>query len=310
MKKRLYVLPLAFISILGLAGCSFIPGLNGLSRRTNNASKPRYYDPEPIIDNQIGEVTYGIYPQTRVLDDDLIDDLTKLKSPTINDWYLYNGEYYAKMVGQYTDTTDSETYWSKNFANGEELVPGQLYWFKCEPVLWDIQEYNDGVYTLLSRYSLNTHIYDDDDNNYADSDIRVWLNGEFCDALFSFTNTKYLLESSVDNSADQTDSESADLACQNTDDKVYIPSYKDVGGDGYVRGTFTADITDYAFATGAYKDPNSDNASYWLRSPSKANYAGRTKAAAHFIYYNGYLDKWDVDATDVAIRPMIKIELD
>lgn len=308
MKKRYILVPLAFASLFGLVGCSFMPGLNGFAGRNKSAISPSDIDSDPIIDEAEGTVTYGTYPQSRVLDDNLIDNLNKIKAPTINDWYYYNGDYYAKLVGQYTDTTDSEMSWSKKFANGEVLEPGQLYWFKCEPVIWEIQKTDGDTYTLLSRYLLNTHIYDDDDNNYEESEIRAWLNGEFFETLFSFSDARYVLETSVDNSASQTDRESADLACDDTYDKVYIPSYKDVGGDSYVSGTMTADITDYAFATGAYKDPSSENASYWLRSPSKNNYSGRTKAAAHFMYYSGYLDKWDVDATDVAIRPMINIK--
>ena len=121
-------------------------------------------------------VSYGLYPQTKVTDNNIIKELDKLSEPTR--YYQYNGKYYALR------------------ATGEE----NRSWFECEPISWEVLETskngNIETYKLLSRKLLFTYCYYDGTsnrtidgktiypNNYKYSDIRKWLNEDFFEKTF------------------------------------------------------------------------------------------------------------------------------
>lgn len=312
MKKA--VLLFLFPFVLSISGCNILPPqINPISGDSVNQSDVVKGElPKTDLINK--KVTFGIYPQIKINDTNLIESLSNKATYISDDLYKYNDEYYAKTIGKLTDTKDV-TGWSKNFSDDEQIVVGKTYWFKCAPIIWNIFKEEADRYILMTEKIIDVSIFDERSNNYQQSRVREWLNNGFYNVAFLNSNESYILTSEVDNSASQTDANSASLACENTHDKVYLPSYQDTGGDANVRGKggssilpeYLAVLTDYAFCKGAYKIPSNSSGFYWLRSPSNAN---NNEQAVVDSWYNlhGQNCNWDINVHDIGVRPMIAIK--
>ena len=255
----------------------------------------------PLIDLDSNTVTYGLYPQTYVSDSSITSILENLEPSSINNWVLYDGNYYVKEIAS---TYNSESY---KFNNGTSISNGNSYWFRCDPIVWDILRSNNGEYFLLSKVLLDNHNYYNnyndrtiDDkivyaNNYENSDIRSWLNGEFYNKAFALNNA--FIKTS---------------ALEKTYDKVYLPSYQDYLEFDYgfdvnnnVSSTRECKTTDYARATGSWSSSDSklkNNGTYWTRTPSNEYYY-----CAMNVNSGGYISAYAVDGTSHSVRPCISI---
>lgn len=298
----------------------------------------RYIAPtssSPIIngDGETGDtVTYGIYPQTVLTDEELVSNLDNNATKQTNGWFLYRGEYYAKVSAI---PYDSDYY----FDNCTKIVDGATYWFKCEPISWTIltNDYVDADgkhvgYYLLSDVLLDAHCYYDYSsadyeseeyrtnngvrhNNYEYSDIRSWLNDEFYNSAFAFGKS-HIQTTAVDNSASTTDSNANPYVCDNTQDNVFLPSYKDYLNSSYGFSTDThpdgarcCKLTDWAKARGAdysHEEDENDYSDYWTRSPSSGDYD-----AASGVDYSGWVKPswWAVAQACVCVRPALSIKI-
>lgn len=275
-------------------------------------------------------VTYGLYPQKNVNDEPLLTALDTLDDSAkgSNGWYLYENEYYAKLSAS-PDSLSSE------FDNGTKIKDGATYWFKCEPITWDILQNGDGGYYLLSSVLLDAHCYHASTseetingetihpNNYEHSSIREWLNGDFYDTAFALGDS-YIQTTAVDNSASTTDSSSNPYSCNDTEDKVFLPSYQDYLNSNY--GFSTSDdssttrecnTTDWARARGALYttsslDPYQYNGCYWTRSPysDDSDYVWCVFANGDLYVYL-YLDDNPIEITyaGYSVRPAIAIKI-
>ncbi len=252
----------------------------------------------PALSEDGKSLTYGLYPQTRVVDEALVSALDALDAPESNGWYLYDGEYYAKQTAKPYKYIDNPV-----FDDGTTIVSGTSYWFLCEPIAWDVLSNSDGSYYVVSDALLDAHCYNYTEgsrtvsgstvygNNYEYSEIRAWLNGYdgsgygvsdfsgagFLDAAFSL-GSSYIETTEVDNSAATTNSNTNKYACENTFDRVFLPSYRDyLNADyGFSTSRSVFDLarrcrtTDFARARGAYYSTDSSylyNGHYWTRSP-------------------------------------------
>ncbi|MCQ2815333.1 MAG: InlB B-repeat-containing protein [Bacilli bacterium] len=248
----------------------------------------------PTISEDGKTIMYGLYPQTNISDNVLISKLNELKTPEENGWYLYDDEYYAKTLAKPNDS-------SYVFNNGNKIVKDNTYWFKCEPIKWNILSNNDGTYFLLSSVLLDAHKYDGSSNNYMNSEIRSWLNSDFYSSAFNLENS-HILTTLVDNSAETTGHTPNQYACNNTNDKIFLPSYLDYTNSSY-KFSNACKTTDWARAKGAYYSKSSSylyNGSYWTRSPyySQKNYA-------RSVFSNGNLDYNNVDYANYGVRPAL-----
>lgn len=122
----------------------------------------------PIKDVNSGLVKYnyvylGIYPQTEVVEADLIDELTDAD---------YNADDIAVI--------DNISY--KRIAASE----GVYTYFTLEPIKWRILE-NDGTnLTLQSAQILDCRQFHEQNNmSYENCSLRSWLNADFINAAFS-----------------------------------------------------------------------------------------------------------------------------
>lgn len=244
----------------------------------------------------------GEYPFSYVLDDDLIFALNKLyeKYNWYKDdeditnyvdqqgYYIYNGEKYKR-------NNDS------GYINGK-----WYYWQKVEPVKWRYLS-TDGMgnFEFVAYNALERHVwngsrenYDDGSyaNNYAKSDIRLWLNNDFLNEVFYYDQSK-LVSTFVDNSINTIcDSSSyydySKYVCKDTSDKVYLLSYQDVNNEkiGFSETIYSNDSKIVYNASGEKVD-------WWLRSPSYASYlveyidydAGKINYGNSWVTNNAYV---------------------
>lgn len=248
----------------------------------------------PVLSSDKKTITYGLYPQTVVIDPNTIIALNSLTTPESNGWYLYENEYYAKLKAK-----PFESYYV--FNNGIKIMKGGTYWFKCEPIKWIVLSNNNGEYFILSSVLLDAHCYDaSDSNNYKDSDIRAWLNNEFYNSAFSLNNT-YINATVVDNSAATTDRLFNPFACGNTKDKVFLLSYQDYTfTSGKLRERKT---TDYARANGICYNSD-DFGNYWTRSPMSFCYSGAWPISQNGLVRFGFR----VSLTWLGVRPCLNIK--
>ncbi len=231
-------------------------------------------------------VTYGMYPQSEVEDASTLASLGALASPEDNGWYLLDGEYYAKESGS---------------------------WFAVEPIKWWVLERSGEECLLLSDVLLDAHRYNINyegrmngryASNYANSEVRTWLNADFYGAAFALGDS-YSVISTVDNSAATTESPSNPYACENTSDRVFLLSYEDYSNASYgfpYSSSRQCSPTDYAVAKGAYKESSNGNGCYWTRSPY-----------SHISYFACYVGSFgdrfsdSVSYGDRCVRPSIRI---
>ena len=272
----------------------------------------------PTLSEDGKTVTYGLYPQTNVNDSTLISSLKSLAKREENGWYLYEGDYYANISARPYNS-------SGEFDNGTTISTGTTYWFKCEPIVWNILCNDNREYYIVSSVLLDSHCYYDYDklapnriiagqtvypNNYKYSDIRTWLNEDFYNSAFALGND-YIQTTTVDNSAATTNNASNSYHCANTEDKVFLPSYKDYINSSYGFSTYESKYcrtTDWARARGADYNRGSVstqyNGSYLTRSPSSgySNTMWRVSGV-------GYLGNDGVQNNTICVRPAITLKI-
>ena len=263
-------------------------------------------------------IEYGFYPQSKVTDDEIKQELDKkignlpdaehdydwknynyYDDDTISNymWYKdidldndgvkdYRAVYFIKYRGSKTTMAASigNSYVDNN---GYEL--NNVYYFKFEPVLWDILEtttYGDTI--IMSRFIIdaqnwyiNTSNRIDGLNtiyptNYEESSIKNWLNNDFYDTVFDLYRHKNNSLNLTDNSVQSTGKTTNDYALDGIfSDKVYLMSVAEF--NQYIKNNNTlkkASSTDYAKIQGLNVSTTSTTAgysAYWTRSPQNSN---------------------------------------
>ena len=189
----------------------------------------------PTLNNEQNTIEYGLYPQSLVTDESLTSILKNLSKKYIkeNGWYLYEDNYYAMAIGS---SYDGHQY---PFDNGGHVTSSKTYFFKCEPIKWKILSSENNNYFCLAEKVLENHTFNVSRarreingetiyaNNYEHSDIRKWLNNEFLDSAFTF-GSHYLQDTLVDNSLESTTHNENPYLCNDTIDKIFLPSFKDM----------------------------------------------------------------------------------
>lgn len=277
------------------------------------------YGTRPIISDDGKTIKYGLYPQTSVDDQILISSLNTLTAIESNGWYLYEGDYYAKM-----DAKPHEA--NYKFDNGATIVEGETYWFRCEPIVWKVLSNDNGECLILSSILLDSSCFYKSEsirtingkkiypNNYEYSNVRAWLNDNFYNSAFAL-GTSYIRTTAVDNSASTTDNDSNANVCDNTEDKVFLPSYKDYDNssygfykvDGYNESRYCK-TSDWARARGASYNTDPShlyNGYYWTRSPSHS-YSNVSLSIMH----GGQFSKYSiVQNNNMCARPALVIKI-
>ena len=288
------------------------------------ATRPYFY-------NNNKNVYYGIYPQSVVTSTSMISELNELTSTESNGWYLYEGHYYAKTVAQ---PFDNSTYYQ--FNDGTPIIKDQTYWFKCEPISWNvIRNFGSGLYYLNTSMLIDTTYYhhaEEDTreinnqtvyaNNYEYCDLRAWLNDDFYHSAFAL-NDSYIQVSNVINDAGSTIPDggtaaqgySNPYACNDTQDKIYVPCVNEYFYYDYGYPTNTGQTvkrcfvpTDWARARGAeYYTVEGDYfnfGTHWTRSPRNTYYY-----FAYCISNDGTTVSFSNNRSGISVRPAMRIQI-
>ena len=249
-----------------------------------------------------------------------------------------------------TLTATGKTYDGNNAeysgSDGNKYVKVDDSYYKVEPITWRVIVYNadgskrllaDKIYaripyygTTRSRILSNSTIYA---NNYKYSNIRAYLNSTknqfetdggtpreydvdctnagFLTSAFTSAELAKIKTVLVDNSAATTDSSTNQYACENTEDKVYLLSYKEASKNFYGLYNNSDRImktTAYARANGAYQsDDEGYGGCWWLRSPYHDHFDNArfvSNKGGHIEYYG--LDYF-VYSDNVGVVPALTV---
>ena len=294
-------------------------------------------------------IYFGTYPQSKVTDETLTSALTTLAGtlPTSSNsanwtsygyyiersvsnymWYIdkeYNGEKYRGVY--FTSYRPYGCDYSSSAGNTRQDNNGYytstVYWFKYEPIKWRILKESDGKALILADLAIDSQQYYHDRydgtqtrndksvyaNNYAESDIRKWLNDTFYNTAFTSLQKGLIEITNVDNSASSTKYDSNSYACENTNDNVFLLSYKEV--TGYLTSSSERQMksSDYAKSQGCWQNTYSSynsNCLWWFRSPSDF----RRSDCAYIVDWDGsVLISSSVNETYNGVLPALVIRL-
>ena len=301
----------------------------------------------PKVDNPVYK-KFGDWPQT-IKGKDIEIGSNTLTRGSLDFYVGSDGNYYVKTEEKADGSGDEYKY-----SDGTQAGQGGTSekWFKVEPIVWRVLTENylvpsedgtkiaSGNALLLAEKILTGGIpWDDDKNNYMESNIRKWLNGNsssgeqsdysgdagFLQTAFTTSAQNLIAETTVDNSKESTNPDGdATLwndginkyACDNTKDKIFLLSEQEATTEGYGfdlctgKGDSNTRIrvtTDYAKATGAYQTSTVGYGGSWtLRSPQftyieYARAIESTGRASNFICA--------VNEEDMGVVPALSISL-
>ena len=243
---------------------------------------------------------FGAYPQTEVSDSGLISALNNSVDalPTLKKagewtsygyyvsgmakdcmWYVdkeyegkrYRGVYFTSYRPD--DTTSASCVDnSRQYDNGYAL--SKVYWFKFEPIKWEIIGENEGIALVLAEKILDSgEFYSFENgttqpiNNWEYSSIREWLNTTFYNTAFNDWEKAIISRTALDNKTTaKTNEDGRNRYATNqndTIDNLFLLSYKEVKSLDNAR---QKEATHYAKAQGVGVN-NLGKGWWWLRSP-------------------------------------------
>ncbi len=298
MKNCKKLFSLMFVGMLTLlcvlTGCSSSKGDNN-SSQVNPKDVYTRVNAEGEEDESGDYVLFGYYPSS-----------LKETEVTVSDTADSNGFYtgsdnckYVKVTPMFSDNT-------KKFINGNKIRYNTEYYFKVGQIKWRIAKESDGKALLISQYVIDAQSWDDDSNNYKDSNIRSWLNTIFLNS-FSSSEQSIIQTTNVDNSKESTGDNSNTCACENTDDKVFLLSVSELNNSEYGfedHNDRQIVATDYARVNNVvYSSGSVGCANWWTRSPYTEN------NEAYMVSQLGYVSYDPVNTTNYGVVPAMWIKL-
>ena len=243
-------------------------------------------------------IYFGKYPQT-------IKDSSVTVSKTVNE----NGYFVGSDGEEYAMVIAKPNFSNYKFSNNVGVANEGVYYFKVESIRWRILDEDKGL--ILCDSIIDSKRYDEDNNNYKESDVRAWLINEFYNTAFTELEQSIIKTTLVDNGLEGIGGGANDLVYEETQDKVFLLSYKeafDLTGS-YLDSPKREMITsDYARANGAWmstEDKYYGKGYWWLRSPKVGN-----KYFVYEVIYTGYISyDYNVNKTSRGIVPALQIQL-
>lgn len=279
-------------------------------------------------------ILFGSYPQTEVTDSTLKSTLNSLAGakPTSSNaqawtsyhyyaegytsnymWYIdienggekYRGVYFTSYRPPHCSAASSE---DSAFQRDNGYTTSNIYWFKYEPISWTILNEDNGTALVLCDMIIDSQQFDyekrSQSNNYEESTIRDWLNDNFYNTAFDQLQKGIILTTAVDNSVESTGESSNKYACDDTQDKVFLLSYKELTTYLTTEESRMRKTTDYTKSQGSYVNTSSSNGYWWLRSP---NYD--YSVLAKLVYFSGGIGIDYIYYTFNGVVPALQIQL-
>lgn len=293
--------------------------------------------------------SFGMFPQTRVSDRSLINQLNTTRALTKKDAIVLDGiKYQAYRI------EDNSNPGGGPFGIMYGYVPGTTYWFRYEPIVWRVLDSSaDGV-LLMSEYVLCTHTFNDEiraDNTWESSDVRAWLNGDFKQMAFTANEQAFLLDSALTNEDNPVhgryngvpSSYLGDVykgypycgteSGNDTVDKIFLPSFNEITNKAYGfnvdcnaygdHGEFVgyyeeggksgrqASGTEYAKCQGVWANLTSQDGMPVPTCRYWLRTAGFDETCAAAVLEDGRVSTgWSVNYDIVGIRPLVRVAAD
>lgn len=201
------------------------------------------------------QITFGTYPQSLIIDRNLISELEEIEETNEKDYLYHKGKYYIRIP-------NNKDRYVKVRGKRFQAVEGINYYFAVEPIKWDILYDGDEKMLLSSKvidyypYNINSHNIrlDDrkiDENEYYFSDVRKYLNKYFYNIAFSEKEKEKIISPISDN---------------NFQDRVTLLSLEIID---YVNN-INCKATDYCEFIGLEELDENLNVSWWLKSKGQS----------------------------------------
>ncbi len=268
---------------------------------------------EPYVRLDSGRISFGSYPQAAVEDVALADALSEAAGPLPTKtapgewtacegelWYLdlkfegvwYRGVYFTAYRSAMADSPALSAAQSAQYQNG--YTAGAVHWFCYQPLVWRILEQTEQGALLLCESVIDTRVYYGDTarrteggetvwaNNYARSDLRVWLNDTFFSTAFAGDLGALVCEAEVDNTVASTGYAANSYAGPSTADRVFLPSHAQLTNVayGFAESALAQDSARARLATDYAKALGLGSLQWWLRSPVSTSEYGAQRISA------------------------------
>ena len=155
---------------------------------------------------------------------------------------------------------------------------------EVQPVEWRVLARENNKALVISRYVLDARRFDPESNDWSESEIRRWLNGEFYNSTFSDEEKVRIISFNQDN--------------------VFLLSREEAEKYFAYEVARRCKPTDYAKAKGAL-EIDDFSYSWWLRSPNNSNGVYSVEDDGDICINCG-----DVYDDDGSVRPALWINLD
>lgn len=189
-------------------------------------------------------------------------------------------------------------------------------YYKIETIKWRLVFEENGVATLLSDKIIDFQQYNKVNskevggvkiygNNYYESYIREWLNGEFISQAFSDSQKEMIEVTEIITNKETSGLTTSDFDCTNSQDKIYLLSNQEALAlvETFGEKILAKQYTDYVSVN--FTEPNN---TWWLRSPKDIQKILVEFAYSQKINAEGGFEKGMV-ILDAGIVPAIKINL-
>ena len=176
-----------------------------------------------------------------------------------------------------------------------------------EDIEWIVLDKKDDGVMLLSKYGLDAQPYNKKygDTTWENCTLRKWLNDDFLNDAFT-DNEKTAIEiTAVDNSSAQGYWEYDTTGGNNTQDKIFLLSYKEAFRDYFTNDTSrVCAATTYVESMGERMTDSSGNCYWMLRSP------GESQNRVLYVGADGGYHLQTVEKSWNCIRPALWINLE
>ena len=171
------------------------------------------------------------------------------------------------------------------FGNYPQTANGQN-----QPIEWQVLSKENNKMLVISKYGLEVRRFDSGSNNWRNSEIRKWLNGEFYNKAFNEKEKKSI--------------KSSNLSDVGTSDNVFLLSKEEAEKYFVNDNARRCKATEYSVKNGACK--NDEGYGYWwLRS----HYPNCSNIVFNVSNVGDVDDCDDVSIGDDIVRPALWINL-
>lgn len=203
------------------------------------------------------------------------------------------------------------TYW-QNDTNGDGIADQND---AKEPIKWRVLQVDGDDVFLMSDKNLDCQKYNNNevDITWETCSLRTWLYSNFYRKAFSTAEQNAIKVTTVENGKNEVYGTSGGKA---TEDKVYIPSIKEVtntnyGFVNYNSRNVTRKAKNTAYTMNCYI--NQSNVSqygvWWIRTPGANHQQAAIVDGPGYVFGDSYYSGLSVASEDVGVRPVMHISL-